>query len=148
MSLELIITIITSLGVGSLITAIVSYYLDKGKEIDFKKHEQKEKRYRSVLLYMDVYFEPRNIKFLSSRQPDIDSQNDVIQYLEAEYHEMLLYSPKNVLLAVKKFIENPTKENFLIAVLKMREDLWIHGKDLDVKEIGIDFPKDNSDLDS
>lgn len=40
---------------------------------------------------MDVYFEPNNTKFLSSRQPDIDTQSDVIEYLKAEYHEMILY---------------------------------------------------------
>ncbi|MFA5310088.1 MAG: hypothetical protein WC386_00125 [Candidatus Paceibacterota bacterium] len=141
MSIEILVTTITSLGIGGLITAIVSYYLSKGKEIDFKKHEQKEKRYRSVLLYMDVYFEPQNIKFLSSRQPDISSQKDVIEYLKAEYHEMLLYSPKSVLLAVKKFIDNPIRENFLSAILEMRQDLWIKKKDLNADEIRVDFPK-------
>lgn len=38
---------------------------------------------------MDVYFEPKNIKYLSSRQPDIHSSEDVIEYLKAEYHEMI-----------------------------------------------------------
>ena len=141
MSIETLITIITSLGIGGLITAIVSYYLSKSKGIDFKKHEQKEKRYRSVLLYMDAYFEPQNIKFLSSRQPDISSQKDVIEYLKAEYHEMLLYSPKSVLLAVKKFIDNPTRESFLSAILEMRQDLWIKKRDLNADEIRVDFPQ-------
>lgn len=141
MGLEILITIITSLGIGSLITALVSNYLSKSKEIDFKKHEQKEKRYRSVLLYMDVYFEPQNIKFLSSRQPDITSHKDVIEYLKAEYHEMLLYSPRSVLLAVKKFIDTPSRENFLLAILEMHQDLWIKKKDLSINEIGVDFSK-------
>lgn len=141
MDIEIIITAVTALGVGGIFTVIVSHYLDRGREIDFKRHEQKEKRYRSVLLYMDVYFEPRNIKFLSSRQPDISSQNDVIEYLKAEYHEMLLYSPKNVLLAIKKFLNNPNRENFLLTILEMRQDLWIKDKDLSVDEISVNFPK-------
>ena len=141
MSLQITIAFLTALGIGSLITAVVSHYLGKGKEVDFKKHEQKERRYRSVLLYMVVYFEPQNIKFLSSRQPDISSQKDVIEYLKAEYHEMLLYSPREVLIAVKKFISEPTRENFLAAVLEMRADLWIGKHDLNLEEIKINFPK-------
>ncbi|MFA6457912.1 MAG: hypothetical protein WCV72_00795 [Patescibacteria group bacterium] len=142
MSPETIIALIASFGFGGLITAIASHYLAKGKEIDFKKHEQKEKRYRSTLLYMDVYFKPENIKFLSSRQPDIFSQNDVIEYLKAEYHEMILYSPKSVLMSIKKFIEKPTHDNFFETILEMRRDLWIKEKDLSVSEVRIDFPKD------
>ncbi len=45
---------------------------------------------------MDAYFEPKNIKYLSSRQPDIDSAQDVIEYLKMECHEMMLYASKGV----------------------------------------------------
>ena len=50
---------------------------------------------------MDVYFEPKNIKYLSSRQKDIDNAQDVIEYLKAEYHEMLLYASKDVIFFSK-----------------------------------------------
>jgi hypothetical protein len=72
---------------------------------------------------MDALFEPENIKYLSSRQPDIDDADDVIEYLKMEYHEMILYASKEVILSVKAFTENPMRENFLKTILAMRNDL-------------------------
>ena len=86
---------------------------------------------------MDVYFKPKNIKYITSRQPDIDTQKDIIEYLKAEYHEMLLYASKEVILGVKRFIDSPTYENFLSAVLAMRKDLWAKKSNLGISEIAI-----------
>jgi len=84
---------------------------------------------------MDVYFKPSNIKYLSNRQPDIYSAEDVIEYLKAEYHEMMLYASNEVVLNVKSFIETPTKDNFLETVLAMRQDLWSKKPEFTVREI-------------
>ncbi len=58
-----------------------------------------------------------------------------MEYLKAEYHEMLLYASKEVIRAAKIFIESPTRNNFLNVVLAMRRDLWIKQKDLDLLDI-------------
>ncbi len=79
---QIILALLGIIGVGGIITAT----LTKRKELAFNVLETKERRYKSCLLYMDVYFHPSNIKYLSSRQPDINSSDDVIQYLKAEYH--------------------------------------------------------------
>jgi hypothetical protein len=136
---QIIFSALTLLGVGGIVGGYITFLLDKKKDLEFKQLEQKEKRYKSCLLYMDVYFEPKNIKYLSSRQPDIDNAQDVIEYLKAEYHEMLLYAPKEVILSVKAFINNPTRENFLKTVLSMRQDLWVKKNDLELESIRIDF---------
>jgi hypothetical protein len=136
---QIIFSALTLLGVGGIVGGYITFLLDKKKELEFKQLEQKEKRYKSCLLYMDVYFEPKNIKYLSSRQPDIDNAQDVIEYLKAEYHEMLLYASKEVILSVKAFINNPTRENFLKTVLNMRQDLWVKKNDLELNSIRIDF---------
>jgi hypothetical protein len=88
---------------------------------------------------MDAFFEPKNIKYLSSRQPDIDSAQDVIEYLKMEYHEMMLYASKDVIFSVRVFIENPVRENFLKTILTMRQDLSTERSDLDLEKIRIDF---------
>ncbi|MBI2108343.1 hypothetical protein HYU10_05000 [Candidatus Woesearchaeota archaeon] len=132
-STQIILSFLGILGIGGIITA----FLNKYKEIEFQKMEQKQKRYKSVLLYMDVYFKPKNIKYLSSRQPDIDSAEDVIEYLKAEYHEMMLYASKEVILSVKLFIESPNRKNFFSAVLAMRKDLWIRKSDLNINDIEV-----------
>jgi len=128
---QIILSLLGIIGIGGIITAI----FNRSKEIEFQKLEQKQKRYKSMLLYMDVFFEPKNIKYLSSRQPDINSVEDVIEYLKAEYHEMLLYASKSVIFTTKEFIDNPNKDNFLRVVFAMRSDLWIRKNDLKLNEI-------------
>lgn len=130
--IQTILSALTLLGVGGILGGYISYLLDKKKEREFKVLEQKEKRYKSCLLYMDAYFEPKNIKYLSSRQPDIDSAEDVIEYLKMEFYEMMLYASKDVIMSVKSFIENPVRENFLKTILSMRQDLSSKNNDLDL----------------
>ena len=112
-SIQTIFTALTLLGVGGIVGGYIAYLLDKKKEREFKVLEQKEKRYKSCLLYMDAFFEPKNIKYLSSRTPDIDDTKDILEYLKMEYHEMILYASKDVIFSVKEFIENPVRDNFL-----------------------------------
>lgn len=136
---QLIFSALTLIGFGGIIGAYITYLLDKKKEREFKVLEQKEKRYKSCLLYMDAYFIPKNIKYLSSRQPDINNSTDIIEYLKMEYHEMILYASREVILSVKKFIENPTYESFLQTILTMRQDLSRINKDLNIGNIKIRF---------
>lgn len=141
---QIIFSALTLLGIGGVVGGYITYLLDKKKEREFKVLEQKEKRYKSCLLYMDAFFEPRNIKYLSSRQPDIDNARDIIEYLKMEYHEMILYASKEVILSVKTFIENPTRNNFLRTILVMRQDLSTIKNDLNLDRIKVKFNKDYS----
>jgi hypothetical protein len=138
-NLQIIISILTLLGVGGIAGGYITYLLDKRKEREFKVLEQKEKRYKSCLLYMDAFFVPKNIKYLSSRHPDINDANDIIAYLEMEYHEMILYASTDVVLSLRTFIENPNRENFLKTILTMRQDLSTKRNDLDLEKIKLDL---------
>lgn len=91
---------------------------------------------------MDAYFESKNIKYLSSRQPDIDSAQDVIEYLKMECHEMMLYASKGVVSSVREFIENPVRENFLGAILGMRQDLSSKKNDLALSEMDFELKRE------
>lgn len=137
--MQIIFSALTLLGIGGIVGGYFTFLLNRKKELEFKQLEQKEKRYKSCLLYMDVYFEPANIKYLSSRQADIHNAQDVLEYLKAEYHEMLIYASREVILSVKAFIDDPTREKFLKTVLSMRRDLWVKKSDLNLDEIRIDF---------
>jgi hypothetical protein len=132
---QTIISALTLLGVGGIVGGYISYLLDKKKEREFKVLEQKERRYKSCLLYMDAFFEPKNIKYLSSRQPDIDDAKDVIECLKMEYHEMMLYASESVVFSVKNFIETPIRDNFLKTILAMRQNLSAKKSDLDLEKL-------------
>ena len=123
------------IGILAIIGAFITFYLNKNKELEFKKLEQRARRYKSCLLYMDAYFNIDHIKYLSIRQPDIHTKEDVISYLKAEYHEMILYASKSVILSLQVFINEPTRDNFLNTVLCMRKDLWVRKEDLTLNEI-------------
>jgi len=129
--IQITVSVLTLLGVGGIAGGYITYLLDKKKEREFKILEQKEKRYKSCLLFMDAFFEPKNIKYLSSRHPDIDSAQDVLEYLKMEYYEMTLYASKEVIFSVKRFIEKPIRENFLKTILTMRQDLSSKKNDLE-----------------
>jgi hypothetical protein len=132
---QIIFSSLTLLGVGGMAGGYIADVLDRKKEREFKVLEQKEKRYKSCLLYMDAFFEPKNIKYLSSRQPDIDSADDVLEYLKMEYHEMMLYASREVILSVKAFIKSPTHDGFLRTILTMRQDLAARKNDLSLDNI-------------
>ncbi|HEX5036179.1 MAG TPA: hypothetical protein VFX30_03375 [bacterium] len=142
-SVQITLSILTLLGIGGVIGGYITYLLDKKKEREFKVLEQKEKRYKSCLLYMDAFFEPKNIKYLSSRHPDINSEKDVIEYLKMEYHEMALYASRTVIFSVKTFIENPIRDNFLKTIVTMRQDLSSKKNDLDVGKIRLDLKSES-----
>ncbi len=141
---QTIFSALTLIGVGGIVGGYMTYLLDKKKEREFKVLEQKEKRYKSCLLYMDAFFQPKNIKYLSSRQPDIDNTRDIIAYLEMEFHEMMLYASKDVIFSVKAFIENPDRDNFLKTILAMRKDLSTKRDDLDLEKIKLEIKSSNA----
>src|ERR1044072_2904309 len=131
---QTIISALALLGLGGIVGGYITYLLDKKKAREFKVLEQKERRYRSCILYMDAFFEPKNIKYLSSHHPDINQAADVIEYLKMEFFEMTLYASREVILAVRTFIETPVRENFLKAILAMRQDLSAKKIDLALQD--------------
>jgi uncharacterized protein YqgQ len=68
------------LGIGGIAGGYIAYLLDKKKEREFKVLEQKERRYKSCLLYMNAFFEPKNFlktilimrQDLSAKTHDLD----------------------------------------------------------------------------
>jgi len=94
-----IAAILSALGLGGIIGSFVTNWLTKRKEIEFKQREQKEKRYKSILLFMDAYLEPRNISYLNSIHPALKNDRDTKEWLKAEYRDMMLYAAKEVILA-------------------------------------------------
>jgi len=137
---QLMISALTLLGVGGLLGGYITYLLDRKKTREFQVLEQKRNRYKSCLLYMDAFFEPQNIKYLSSRHADINQASDVIEYLKMEFFEMTLYASKEVILALRTFIESPVRENFLKTILVMRQDLSAKKIDLGLKDIELSVP--------
>lgn len=111
--------------IGGGIVALIQYLLGKKKELYFNLNKINEEKYRIILIHMSCALDYENRKYFSIQKdyeaPDKDYYfNCVREY----YYQGLLYSPDSVVLELKKFIENPNKENYIKVAKSMREDLW------------------------
>ena len=135
--LPVISSIVTLLGIGGIVGGYITFRLNKSKDLEFKRREQKEHRYKSAILFMDAYLEPKNMKYLNNGRAIMRHENrrDVAESLKAEYREMVLYAGRDVIVALHDFIEKPSSESFARALLEMRRDLWERSADLRVDEL-------------
>lgn len=118
---------------GGIVAGYITFRLNKSKELEFRRREQKERRYKSAILFMAAYLE-NDFEYLVSR-PEITSKEQATPHLKAEYHQMIFYASREVVTAVHDFIYKPSQESFAAALIAMRRDLWIRKMDLSVDEI-------------
>jgi hypothetical protein len=123
---------------GAIITGYVAYKFNVVKELHFKRQEEKEHRYKSAILHMAAYLED-DYAYMISR-PDIRTTEGLRSNLRAEYHQMTFYASKEVVLATRAFLKEPTQKTFAEVLLAMRKDLWVKRQDLIMQEIELDSP--------
>jgi len=133
--LENILIAIVSAGFGSIVTWIVKYELDKKHEKSSSEFEHKIRRYKSAMIFMNILLKPTNLLFIKYSHPDIKTKEDIKETLKAEYYEMLLYAPDNVIENVRKFIQSPSNQQLINTIMSMRRDLW--GKVTKVEETNL-----------
>ena len=116
--------LIAGLGIGAIVTAMIQHSL-KIKEISYQSLRQDlEKRYRVVILLMYAAFDfELNKAALRINRPDLKNQKSVLEELEAEWINMLLFASKETLDKLHSFINNPNKENLHKTAISMRKDL-------------------------
>lgn len=141
--LTFITSAITLLGVGGVVGGYITFRLNKSKDLEFKRREQKEKRYKVTLLFMDAYLEPKNMKFLNGLHSPFmhEDKRDVVESLKAEYRDMVLYGGREVIVALHDFIEAPSSKGFAKVMLEMRKDLWEKTPDLRTDELLLASPR-------
>ncbi|VVB61005.1 Uncharacterised protein [uncultured archaeon] len=132
---ELLTIAILSGVFGSIITWFVQYILEKSKEKYKSELELKEKRYKCTMVFMEGFLNPKNLKFIQHRNPDICSKNDLKETLKVEYAEILLFAPDDVVKSLKSFIESPTEEKYFRTIQLMRKDLWGKNTNLTINDI-------------
>lgn len=121
---ENVLIALISFGVGSVASLIIKYILDKKADKSGAEFEHKVRRYKSAIIFMNVYLNPNNILFIKSSHPDIETKEDLKETLKAEYYEMLLYAPDYVIENVKEFISTPSNTQLIKTIQSMRKDLW------------------------
>lgn len=137
MNIELIITIVGILGLGTVIGAYFQLKFQHFKELKMDSHEFKRARYGSILIQMLTILDPKHLEKVSKIRPDLKSIEDVREEIKNELLNAVLYANDNVIKSLAMFKKTPSYKNYLIVVSSMRKDLW--GKSTTINEKDINF---------
>ena len=120
----LITGLVAGLGIGTALTALVQHLLKRKEAAHDSQRKDLEARYRVVILLMYAAsdFESNRTTFRINR-PDLKSKESVLEELEAEWINMVLFASSETLASLRAFITDPSRKNLLAAALAMRKDL-------------------------
>lgn len=138
-----------SIAVIGALAAIVSAYLTnlwgRHKETELRMQNLNEEKYRTVLVWMRCLLEPEN-----ADQFSFEGKNDLRHYtleeikeravrqLKERYYNSTLYASDEVVVGIKRFLSNPTEENFFRVSSAMRKDLWKTKTKLDPQSLSLE----------
>lgn len=91
-----ILTLITGLGVGSIVGAYFTEFFRRQTRTQIAESKEKEIRFRSVAIYMQVLLYPDQISHLPVdvlKTYNLTTRADIEQTLFAEYSRMVLFAP-------------------------------------------------------
>lgn len=124
-SLQSILPLLTSFGLGGLITLVIKSYLDNRNRRFEDEFSHKEKRYKAIMIQMWASINPdKEISHLQKFRPDITSNDMLFRELELELYNGTLYASDDVLKKLRKFIATKDYQSYLIVALAMRKDLY------------------------
>jgi hypothetical protein len=122
--------------IGGVIATYLKSFLEKKKEIEINLKKNTEDKYKSLLIFIAcaIDFEKRRY-FSLHEQVENKSSSDYLNMIKEYYYHSLLYSPDNVIIALKNFINSPDKSNYVKVAKEMRKDLWNKNTKLDFGQI-------------
>lgn len=136
---EIILSIISIIGIGGILSAFFTYLWQKKKELFLRENELKKTRYLSILLQMYTLINPTQLEKLKPIRPDIKSMDDLKEELKTEWVNTLIYSSDGTITTFKNFISNPNEKSFIQTVLSMRKELWGKKSKLTFTSLAIDL---------
>lgn len=135
---ELLGSIISGV-IGGVIVIVVQFIFDHKKEMSIRLHSIKEDKYRSLLIFMACSLDINKKKYFSlNEQQEIKSEQEYLEEITEYYYHSVLYSSDNVLLAIKTFIRDPNKINYINVAKEMRKELWGKKTKIKLSEIMIE----------
>jgi acyl-CoA hydrolase len=139
MDAQILIPLLTGLGIGSIATSIISGWLDKKKQMDLTLARILEDKYRGLLVFMACALDIEKKRFFTiseqvEQKTSKDYMNQVIEY----YYHSTLYSSDQVILSLKDFINSPSQESYIKVAQAMRKDLWGRKTSIDFNDIKLE----------
>jgi len=121
---NIIVSLISAV-IGGIVATIIKSFLDKKREIDLNLNKITEDKYRSLLIFMACALDISKKRYFSLNEqiPNV-TQEDYLHQITEYYYHSILYSSDDVIRSLKKFIELPNKDNYILTAKAMRKDLW------------------------
>lgn len=139
MDISIIISLFAGLGFGSVLTAVVSSFLDKKKETDLNLARILEDKYRGLLVFMACALDIEKKKYFTiNEQVAQKTSRDYLNQIREYYYHSTLYSSDDVILSLKEFIKTPSQETYIEVAQAMRKDLWGRKTKIDFNDIRLD----------
>lgn len=124
-SLEVLISLLTAIGLGSIIGAFFQSRFEHRKQIREQEHELKRRRYGAILILMLTKLDPKTgLPHTRELRPDLQTIVDIEKELETELLNGFLFASDDVIKSMAEFIRTPSHSSYLKTVVSMRKDLW------------------------
>ena len=130
------------LGIGGLLGHYFQILWQRRSSELSKKQEFKEVRYKCIiiLMYASLDFDKNKLE-LEKVGRNFRSLNDVLEELQMEWYNMILFASDDALKAMHSFIQSPTRSQFKSAALAMRADLWGGKISTDLEQLDFEVTK-------
>lgn len=122
--LSTVVSLITALGLGSLVGAFFQSRFEHRKLLDQQEHELKRKRYLCTLILLLAKLDPKTQPHLFEVRPDLKGSTDLDKELRLELFNSVLFASDDVITAMAQFVATPSYPAYIQTAVAMRKDLW------------------------
>jgi len=125
MTLSALVSLITALGAGSVVGALIQSRLERQKHLNEQEHDLKRRRYLCILILMLSKLEPRTgVPHLALHRPDLQGLDDLDAEIRLELFNAMLFGSDDVIAAMADFVVSAGYPAYIRTVTAMRRDLW------------------------
>ena len=125
MTIEIAVSLLTAIGLGSILGAFFQSRFEQQKQIKEQEHELKHRRYGAILILLLTKLDPKNgLNKIHAFRPDLKNLIDVEKEIEVELLNSVLFANDGVIRALAEFIKNPNRSSYITVATTMRKDLW------------------------
>jgi hypothetical protein len=123
--LQIIISLITTFGIGGILGAYFKSHFERQKELKDQEHQLKKTRYGAILMLMLAKLDPKDgLEKIKTFRPDLKSVTDLDKEIKTEYYNAIIFASDIVLEAMSNFIKSPNYKHYIITAKAIRKDLW------------------------
>jgi hypothetical protein len=126
LSIEVLVSLVAALGLGTIIGAFFQYRFQYQKEVRNAAFELKSKRYLAIIMEMltVLHFDKHGTRFSKAYRPDLLSKDDFLEELKAELLNGIVFANDRAIRSLSTFIAHQDSRSYLQALLSIRKDLW------------------------